>query len=99
MLGCIPQSPSPEPVASSNGDTGDKDARIRDLEVSKQSLFYSVKLTSLKARLALLERNVNIKPEATGSIPGLKREHEDVDSPRKRPRGSGRIETVDLTAD
>ncbi|KAL8963735.1 MAG: hypothetical protein Q9193_000041 [Seirophora villosa] len=88
MLGCMPRSPSPEPVDRSTAiSTLPSDIAIRE------------ELVALRARLAELERNQPIvKPERARVEPGVKRERDDKENqaPRKRNR---RIETIDLTDD
>ncbi|KAM0796727.1 hypothetical protein BDR22DRAFT_500816 [Usnea florida] len=86
MLGCIPRTPSPEPqITRLISPATNREQRIRDL----------------RAQLALLEGDGNVKAEGSGSRATVKREMEDTENTgsRKRPRKSGAIETIDLTDD
>lgn len=88
MLGCIPRTPSPEPeTATPTSPVTSREQKVRDL----------------RAQLALLEGAGNVKAEGvgSGSRATIKRELEDTENAgsRKRPRNSGKIETIDLTDD
>ncbi|KAL8678194.1 MAG: hypothetical protein Q9186_005448 [Xanthomendoza sp. 1 TL-2023] len=97
MLGCIPRSPSPEPILGSRNGRATTAANTNVKE----------ELRTLRARLAELENRAsttpqpNIKPEQRRSGSSVKREREDAENTveRKRNRKSGPVETVDLTSD
>ncbi|KAL8699240.1 MAG: hypothetical protein Q9224_001501 [Gallowayella concinna] len=107
MLGCIPRSPSPEPILGSRNGRATTAANtnvkeeLRTLRPAHDDDFYP------KARLAELENRAsttpqpNIKPEQRRSGSSVKREREDAENTveRKRNRKSGPVETVDLTSD
>ncbi|KAL8811215.1 MAG: hypothetical protein Q9223_001068 [Gallowayella weberi] len=97
MLGCIPRSPSPQPVlGSQNG----RATTAADTNVKEE-------LRTLRARLAELENRggttplSNIKSEQHRSASSVKREREDAEDAveRKRNKISGPVETIDLTGD
>ncbi|KAI4207363.1 MAG: hypothetical protein LQ346_000613 [Caloplaca aetnensis] len=96
MLGCIPRSPSPDP----NIDLTTRSQPSSSVSVKEE-------LTTLRARLAELERQANstpeptLKPESKRAISAIKREMGDKQNQRsaKRSRQSGPIETIDLTDD
>ncbi|MCJ1286544.1 hypothetical protein MMC26_005890 [Xylographa opegraphella] len=106
MLGCIPRTPSPgtslEPTTRS--EQGFSSARGTPAVTTDSDQ----EIRNLRARLAILEQNRNIKSEplhpcGDSSTPArrVKREGTDIEIvwERKRPRKSGPIEVVDLTDD
>ncbi|KAF6237271.1 hypothetical protein HO173_004740 [Letharia columbiana] len=87
MMGCIPRSPSPESQSPDDDATAPEHAlrEVRDL----------------RARLALLERGLNVKSESSSAATGVKREREEEgnEGSRQRRRTTVKIEHVDLTDD
>lgn len=87
MLGCIPRSPSPE-VQKPEDEAiapGDAVQEVRDL----------------RARLAILERNLEVKAEPTSTHRNLKRERDEernMGSVQRR-RLAAQVEHIDLTGD
>ncbi|MCJ1483974.1 hypothetical protein MMC06_004142 [Schaereria dolodes] len=111
MIGCIPQNSSPRRgVANTNISRTNNVATSGPGELPMN---LEQEVHTLRARLALLERNTNIKPEPySGDRPLLtnilstssakvKREHDDAEAsgPSKRQRTTGGVEVVDLTDD
>lgn len=108
MLGCIPRSPSPETEIPNDEATAPEDViqEVRDLRVSPVSEVpeYQTETdvaTPVQARLALLERGLNVKSETSSAATRVKREREEEDNKgsHQRRRTSVKIEHVDLTDD
>ncbi|KAM0803445.1 hypothetical protein BDR22DRAFT_886811 [Usnea florida] len=87
ILGCIPRSPSPEVSNPTDESTAAGDA-IQEIK-------------DLRARLAILERNLQVKSEPTSTHRNLKREpDEELDRGSvQRRRLDVKVEHVDLTGD
>lgn len=108
VLGCIPRSPLPEVKTPEHQATAPEDIiqEVRDLRVSPDSKVPDFRMetdvtTRVQARLALLERGLNVKSEPSSAAPRVKREREEEDNEgaRQRRRTSVKIEHVDLTDD
>ena len=106
-MGCISRSPSPE-AQSPNDETtapGDVIQEVRDLRVSSLPRALDSNrdlITYVQARLALLERGLNVKSESSHATTGLKREREDDEADEgslQRCRTSAKPEHIDLTDD
>ena len=106
-MGCIPRSPSPEAQSPNDDATAPGDAiqEVRDLRVSFMPRALDTdenQLTHVQARLALLERGLNVKLESSRATTGVKREREDDEAnegSRQRRRASVKAEVIDLTDD
>ncbi|KAL9030410.1 MAG: hypothetical protein Q9196_001467 [Gyalolechia fulgens] len=107
MIGCIPRSPSPAPVnrsaeAPRSGTEFSVQEELRTLRVkSLPARINDINNTRSQARLAKLEGQTNTKAEklSLGSVIKRERDKKEHESPRKRSRHSGPMETVDLTGD
>ncbi|KAL8941400.1 MAG: hypothetical protein Q9211_001841 [Gyalolechia sp. 1 TL-2023] len=107
MIGCIPRSPSPAPVnrsaeAPRSGTGFSVQEELRTLRVkSLPARINDINNTRSQARLAKLEGQTNTKAEklSLGSVIKRERDKKEHESPRKRSRHSGPMETVDLTGD
>ena len=109
MLGCIPRSPSPEAQGPEDKAIAPKDAiqEVRDLRVSPTSDYQNPNAGianpafCTQARLAILERNLQVKTEPTSTPKNLKRERDEKHDQGsfQRRRLAAKVEHVDLTAD
>ena len=108
MLGCIPRSPSPEVQNPEDEATAPGDAiqEVRDLRVSPTSEFRNrtgelIFCLFTQARLAILERNLEVKTESTSTHRNLKRERDEEHNKGsfQRRRLSVSVEHIDLTGD
>ncbi|MCJ1381071.1 hypothetical protein MMC17_004180 [Xylographa soralifera] len=107
MLGCIPKTPSPQPFSRNNVSTNS----LSNSSPATQSIVAATdpvqEIKELRARLALLERSLNIKAEPnmstgyanTGTI--VKRERAEKENEReyKRRKIVKEIEVLDMTSD
>ena len=109
MLGCIPRSPSPEVQIPEDEPIAPEHAvqEVRDLRVSPTSDYQNPNARnanpafSTQARLAILERNLQIKNESTSTHTNLKRERDEEQGKGsfRRRRLAVKVEHVDLTGD
>ena len=109
MLGCIPRSPSPEVQNPEDKAIAPSDAiqEVRDLRVSPISDFQKSNAGiantafSTQARLAILERSLQVKTEPTSTPKNLKRERDEEQDKVsfQRRRLAAKVEHVDLTGD
>ena len=105
MLGCIPRSPSPE--VQNHIAPGDAIQEVRDLRVSPTSDYQNANAgianpaIFTQARLAILERNLQVKTEPTSTHRNLKRERDEEHDGGsfQRRRVAVKVEHVDLTED
>ena len=107
-MGIIPRSPSPGRQLRNDETTVPNDAvqkEVQDLrvspapELSSSVQYRELTQINLQARLALLERGLDVKPESSSNAARkLKRERED-DEGSERPSHRVKVEHVDLTDD
>ena len=109
MLGCIPRSPSPEVPNPEDEAIAPESAiqEVRDLRVSptsdlqKWNAGIANPALFTQARLAVLERSLQVKNELTSTPKNLKRERDEKHDKGsfQRRRLAAKVEHVDLTGD
>lgn len=104
-MGIIPRSPSPERPMNNDetavpNDTVQKE--VQDLRVSplpELTPVWKTYSTNPQARLALLERGLDVKPETSSAATRNPKRERDEDEREERPRQRVKVEHVDLTDD